>query len=96
MGKLTGWDKCDLRNAASDGVGFMIEHYYDILNIASHLNNGDVGAAFRDIMDKGLNELNMMCEMDDHVCQIEEDYTAVPFTDTEVKAWEDAHKEGKE
>lgn len=71
IGKLTGWDKLDLRNAASDGVNFMIEHYYDILNIASHLNNGDVGAAFRDIMDKGLNELSMMCELDDKLVETE-------------------------
>lgn len=67
IGKLTGFDKLDLSDAAGSAVRFMIENYYSILNIASHLNNGDVGAAFRDILDKGLMELGTICDMDDDV-----------------------------
>ena len=63
--KLTGWDKLDLSNAAGDGVRFMIEHWYDIMRIATAFCNGDPGVAFRDIMDKGLSELLMMCGMDE-------------------------------
>ena len=73
IGKLTGFDKLDLSDAAGTAVRFMIENYYGILNIASRLNNGDVGAAFRDILDKGLQELGMICEMDEQICKEESD-----------------------
>lgn len=63
--KLTGWDKLDLAHAAAAGVEFTIENWYDIMNIASRLCNGDPGAAFRDIMDKGLLEFGKICEMDE-------------------------------
>ena len=77
IGKLTGYDKLDLSDAAGSAVRFMIENYYSILNIASRLNNGDVGAAFRDIMDKGLQELGMICEMDEQICKEEERHAAI-------------------
>ena len=65
IGHLTGWDKFDLSDAAGAAVRFMIENYFSILNIASRLNNGDVGAAFRDIFDKGLLEMSTICQMDE-------------------------------
>lgn len=76
IGKLTGYDKLDLSDAAGTAVYFMIENYHSILNIASRLNNGDVGAAFRDIMEKGLQELGMICEMDEQICKEEEGHAA--------------------
>ena len=65
IGHLTGYDKFDLSDAAGTAVRFMIENYFSILNIASRLNNGDVGAAFRDILDKGLLEMDTICQMDE-------------------------------
>lgn len=93
--KLNGWATTDLKEAAYVGVGMMIEHYDDIDRIAERFCHNRA-EAFADIFEKGLQAMLDMCDMDDHVCQIEEGYTAVPFTDTEVKAWEDARKEDKE
>lgn len=94
--KLTGWATVDLKEAAYVGVGVMIEHYDEIDRIAERFCLGSRPHALADIFEKGLQAMLDMCDMDDHVCQIEEGYTAVPFTDTEVKAWEDARKEDKE
>ena len=63
--KLTQTDKTDLAFAASSAVKFNIGHWYEIMNIASRLYNGDPGTAFRDIMEKGLQELGIICQMDE-------------------------------
>ena len=77
--KLTQTDKLDLCFAASAAVQFTIENWYSIMNIASRLCNGDPGAAFRDIMEKGVLELEKICEMDEDVCkQTEEIVTIKP------------------
>lgn len=71
--RLTGWDKLDLADAASAGVQFMIDHYREIENIANRLCNDDPGTALRDILDKGLLELQKICEMDEEVCREQTD-----------------------
>ena len=63
--KLTQTDKADLAFAAAAAVEFNIGHWYEIMNIASRLCNGDPGAAFKDIMEKGLQELGIICDMDE-------------------------------
>ena len=63
--KLTTMDKTDLAFAAAAAVEFNVGHWYDIMNIASRLCNGDPGAAFKDIMETGLQELGIICDMDE-------------------------------
>lgn len=67
--KLTQMDKTDIAFAAAAAVEFNISHWYEVMNIASRLCNGDPGAAFKDIMEKGLQELGIICNMDEDACR---------------------------
>ena len=70
--KLTGWATTDLQDAASIGVGVMIEHYDEISRISDRFCIGNRATALKDIFEKGLQDLLDICDMDDRVCQIEE------------------------
>ena len=69
MHHLTGWDKLYLQYTVGISVRCLIEHYDEIEHIAKRLCSGDIGTAIEDIFDKGLLELQKICEMDEEVCR---------------------------
>lgn len=68
---LTGNEKRHLTWSVTDAINFLIENDERIKNVADHFNNGDYSSAFRDIMEKGLNEMEAMCDMDDKLAETE-------------------------
>ena len=62
--KLTQMDKMDLCDITSTAIQFTIENWHLIMFIASYLTNGNPSAAFRDILEKGISELNILCGLD--------------------------------
>ena len=66
---LTGNEKRHLTWSVQDALKFIIENDERIKNIADHFSNGDYSQAFNDIMEKGLNEMEAMCDMDDHFAE---------------------------
>lgn len=67
MGKLTAWDNLDLQYSASVGVKFLIEHHDEIERVAERFANNDIGTAMADILDKGLAEYLVLCDLDDQM-----------------------------
>ena len=68
---LTGNEKRHLTWSVTDAINFLIENDERIKNVADHFSNGDYASAFRDIMEKGLNEMETMCDMDDRLNETE-------------------------
>ena len=73
MSDLTGNDKRHLFWSVQDALKFIIENDERIKNVADHFTNGDYSQAFSDIMEKGLLEMETMCDMDDHFAEQERD-----------------------
>ena len=69
LGGITGRDKWDLSDGMSIAVTFLIEKDEDISRIAEHFCNGDRIQAFSDLMEKGLQAMLDMCDMDDHFAE---------------------------
>ncbi len=72
IGSLTGWDRTHLEWAASLGVNKMIMNHDDIQRIAERFCGGDMGVAFGDIFEKGLQEYLDMCDLDDKLSEQDE------------------------
>ena len=64
-GKLIGWDVSDLTDTTSAAVEFMVSNHTRILNIAATLCGYNFRTAMDDILEKGLMELENICEMDE-------------------------------
>lgn len=73
MSDLTGNDKRHLFWSVQDALKFIIENDERIKNVADHFNNGDYSQTFSDIMEKGLLEMEAMCDMDDRLAEEERD-----------------------
>lgn len=71
MSDLTGNEKRHLTWSVQDALKFIIENDERIKNVADHFNSGDYSQAFNDIMEKGLNEMEAMCDMDDRLVETE-------------------------
>ena len=71
LGCITGRDKWDLSDSMSIAVTFLIEKDEYISRIADHFCNGDHIQAFSDLMEKGLQAMLDMCDMDDHFTEQE-------------------------
>ena len=71
MSELTGNDKRHLTWSLQDALRFIIENDERIKNVADHFSDGDYSQAFYDIMEKGLNEMENMCDMDDKLVETE-------------------------
>ena len=69
LGMIIGRDKWDLSDAMSIAVTFMVEKDEYISRIAEHFCNGDRVQAFSDLMEKGLQAMLDMCDMDDHFAE---------------------------
>lgn len=69
--KLTGWAATDLKDGAYLGVHLMIEHYDEIDKIARRFCCNNRDDAFKDIFEKGLQELLDLCDMDDRLTETE-------------------------
>jgi len=67
IGQLTGWDSNQIAEAAHDSVKMFITHHNEIFRIAETLCNGSIYQAWADIIEKGILELEKICEMDDDV-----------------------------
>ena len=78
LGCIVGRDKWDLSDDMSIAVTFLIEKDEYISRIADHFCNGDRVQAFSDLMEKGLQAMLDMCDMDDHFA--EEDMKNPPAT----------------
>lgn len=71
MSELTGNDKRHLTWSVQDALKFIIENDERIKDVADHFSNGDYSQAFNDIMEKGLLEMEAMCDMDDQLAMTE-------------------------
>ena len=71
LGCIVGRDKWDLSDDMSIAVTFLIEKDEYISRIADHFCNGDRVQAFSDLMEKGLQAMLDMCDMDDHFAEQE-------------------------
>lgn len=78
LGAVVGKDKMDLCDAGSIALAFFIENDYDISRVADCFCCGDRITAFKDIMQKGLQEFLDMCDMDDHFAEQEMKNPPVP------------------
>lgn len=71
LGCIIGRDKWDLSDNMSIAVTFLIENDEYISRIAERFCNGDRVQAFSDLMEKGLQAMLDMCDMDDHITEQE-------------------------
>lgn len=71
IGCIVGRDKWDLSDDMSIALTFLIEKDEYISRIADHFCNGDRVQAFSDLMEKGLQAMLDMCDMDDHITEQE-------------------------
>lgn len=69
--QLTQMDKMDLCYITSAAIKFTVENWHSIMHIASHLSNGDPSVTFKDILEKGLSELTILCGLDEEACKNE-------------------------
>ena len=72
LGGIIGRDKWDLSDNMSIAATFLIEKDEGISRIAERFCNGDRVLAFSDIMEKGLQAMLDMCDMDDHFTKEEQ------------------------
>lgn len=70
--ELTLWDRVNLEEGASLGVEMVIKHYGDLKRIAERFNNGSINLALKDAIEKGLQDLLDLCDMDDKLYGIDE------------------------
>lgn len=63
--RLTGWDRADIANTAYQAVDFMIGNYYDIERVSEYFAHGCIEDAVRFCLEKGLQTMLDMCDMDD-------------------------------
>ena len=68
---IIGRDKWDLSDDMSIAITFLIEKDEYITRIADYFCNGDRVQAFSDLMEKGLQAMLDMCDMDDHITENE-------------------------
>lgn len=73
LSMIIGRDKWDLSDGMSIAATFLIEKDEDISRIAGHFCNGDRVQAFSDLMEKGLQSMLDMCDMDDKLAAMEEE-----------------------
>ena len=71
LGAVTGKDKMDLCDAGSIALAFFIENDHGISRVADCFCCGDRITAFKDIMQKGLQEFLDMCDLDDQLAVTE-------------------------
>ena len=71
LGAVIGRDKWDLSDNMSIAATFMIEKDEYLSRVADHFCNGDRVQAFSDILEKGLQAMLDMCDMDDHFAEKE-------------------------
>ena len=69
--KLTHADAADLALSSATAVKFFIDNYAVILRISEHFNNGYPDRAFADILERGLRELDDLCDLDDDMTENE-------------------------
>ena len=65
--QITGEDRKILSEVAADSMIQFIGHSPDIKMIADRLCYGNMSQAWGDIIEKGIRELLMICEMDEDV-----------------------------
>ena len=63
--QITGEDRKILSEVAADSMTQFIAHSPDIKRIADTLCYGSMPQAWVDIIEKGINEVLMICEMDE-------------------------------
>ena len=78
LGVITGRDKWDLSDNMAIAVTFLIENDEGLSRVAEYFNNGDRVQAFSDLMEKGLQAMLDMCDMDDHFAEQEMKNPPVP------------------
>ena len=71
LGAIIGQDKWTLQDSVSVALVFIIERDEHISRVADHFCNGDRTQALTDIMEKGLQALLDMCDMDDRLSEQE-------------------------
>ena len=65
IGMINGSDRKVLSEVAGDSMMMFIGHINDIRRIADTLCYGDLSQAWGDIIEKGILELQKICEMDE-------------------------------
>lgn len=66
---ITGNERRILSEVAYDSMMLFIGHSVDIKRIAERLCLDNMAQAWVDIIEKGINELLMICDMDEEVCR---------------------------
>ena len=69
LGAIINYDKWSLSDNMGVAITFLIEKDEDISRIADHFSNGDRVEAFSDILEKGIQAMLDMCDMDDHLAK---------------------------
>ena len=65
--QIIGEDKSVLSNVTGISVYLFIDHSVDIKRIADRLCYGDMVQAWKDIIEKGILELQKICDMDEEM-----------------------------
>ena len=64
---LSRWDCILISDIASESMRIFIDRFADIERIADRFCNGKMIEAWDDILEKGIIDILMMCDMDDKI-----------------------------
>ena len=65
LGKISIRDAMMLEYIAGDAIRLTIKHRDDLENIAERFHHGDLSDAFKECLERGIDQMMTMCEMDE-------------------------------